>query len=142
MRGGCLCGEISYEVTARLDRCYVCHCTDCQKRSGSAFAINVPAAASSLEVKGEPIALGQRRREGPPATVYFCASCLTRLYTFNPAYTGFVMLRGGSLDQAFALDPSAHLWIKSKQAWVVIPDGVIALPTQPADAAGWRALLE
>lgn len=142
LTGRCLCGAVSYKALGLLDRCYVCHCTDCQRRSGSAFAINVPVAAQGFEVSGRTIVLSREHIDGRSNAIHFCPSCLTRLYTVNPAWPGSVILRGGSLDEARHLIPSAHIWTRSRQKWVPLPAGVTVLETQPLDGDGWRALME
>ncbi|MGY4395551.1 hypothetical protein ACVWZA_000712 [Sphingomonas sp. UYAg733] len=141
LTGRCLCGELSYKALGRLDRCYVCHCTDCQKRSGSSFIVTLPVAAETFELSGDTITVEPKRGDAPPAVVHFCPSCLCRIFTVSPARPGFVMLRGGSLDDTTGLDPAVHIWTSSKQSWVELPEGVPALANQPTDAAEWLALL-
>ena len=141
LTGQCLCGDVSLSGLGRANRCYVCHCTDCQKRSGSSFIMTVPVEADSFAVAGETIAVVQRRGEAPPAYVHFCPSCLCRLFTVSPSWPGFIMLRGGSLDQAADLLPSVHIWTRSKQSWLELPNGVRTIATQPSDASAWRGLL-
>ncbi len=71
LTGGCACGAIRYEITAMPYLLYACHCTECQRRSGSAFALNMPVATETLRiVKGSPKgwrnvgASGRRRSTG------------------------------------------------------------------------------
>jgi hypothetical protein len=140
--GGCLCGAVRYRVTPTMRfRAYACHCTDCQTRSGSAFAIQLGVLASDLAVDGAVIRGEHVQPSGAVASIYACRTCLTRLYTTNDRRAGMANLRAGTLDASRDLVPAAHLWVASKLAWVAIPDDAIIYDRQPADAAEWLRIL-
>lgn len=142
LTGGCLCGSVRYDVrqTVRFPA-YACHCTDCQTRSGSAFGIQQAVLASDFTATGDLIRGEHVQPSGAVAGIFACAKCLTRVYTDNDQRPGIVNLRAGTLDNSRDIVPAAHLWVSSKQPWVVIPDGVLVLDRQPTDAAQWRAIL-
>lgn len=143
LTGGCLCGAVRYTVRQTMRfQSYACHCTDCQRRSGSAFGIQQSVLADDLSVEGELIRGEHVQPGGAVAGIYACKVCLTRLYTDNNLRPGIVNLRAGTLDISHTMTPAAHLWVGSKQPWVVIPTEAIVMETQPADTAGWLAIFK
>jgi hypothetical protein len=82
--GGCLCGLIRYRLADEPITLYVCHCTECQRRTGSAFALSMVAFKSALELlQGDPrtfaVTSGRIQRCGK-----FCVECSTRLWNEPP----------------------------------------------------------
>ncbi len=142
LAGGCLCGAVRYVAQPRIAfKSYACHCTDCQTRSGSAFAIQLPVIADDLTITGDMIVGHHVQPSGAVAQIFACRTCLTRIHVTNDQRPGIVTLRAGTLDDSPTLVPGFHVWVTSKQAWVVIPDDVPSLAAQPADAAEWQKLL-
>ena len=142
LNGGCLCGAVRYCVKPGFRmKPYACHCTDCQTRSGSAFGIQLAVMTADLEVVG-PLVVGEHiQPSGAKAGIYACAKCLTRIYTDNDRRPGIANLRAGTLDDSETLIPGFHVWIQSKQPWVVIPNDVPALAEQPVTPKEWMRLL-
>lgn len=142
LRGRCLCGMVRYTVRPGLRmRPYACHCHDCQRRTGSAFGIQLGIAEVDLSVEGEVMEGRHVQPSGAVAGIFACAACLTRLWTTNDRRPGIVNLRAGTLDNSPEIEPAAHFWISSKQPWIVLPEGVVALDTQPQSPAEWMQLL-
>lgn len=143
LTGGCLCGQVRYKVRQTMRfLAYACHCSDCQRRTGSAFGIQQSVLASDLVVEGELLRGEHVQPSGAVAGIYACKACLTRIYTDNDKRPGIVNLRAGTLDSSPELVPEAHLWVTSKQPWVVIPEDALVFETQPQDQAGWIAILK
>ncbi|MEO9229952.1 MAG: GFA family protein [Devosia sp.] len=124
-----------------MARCYACHCTDCQRRSGSAFALILPVNSAHFAATGKVVAVEQPEGHGRVAKLHACPTCLTRLFTTNPAWPGVTMIRVGTLDDTQAVRPAFHIWTRSKQPWVLLPSDVPHLETEPSDLNEWRALL-
>lgn len=142
LSGGCACGQLRYTWTAGIKfRIYACHCKDCQTRSGSAFALQMGTMANDLSVLGNTIEGKIVQPSGAVATQFACPQCLTRVYASNDQRPGYLTVRAGTLDDSNSITPAFHLWVKSKQPWVVIPDGVPTLVTQPTNQAEWMPLL-
>lgn len=142
LTGGCLCDAVRY--TARPGfrmKPYACHCTDCQRRSGSAFGIQLAVMEADLAVEGDTIVGHHVQPSGAVAAITACARCLTRLFTSNDRRPGIVNLRAGTLDNSRDLTPAAHFWVQSKQPWIVLPDDAPALAEQPSTPAEWMQLL-
>ncbi len=141
LTGGCLCGKVRYSVKQTMRfRSYACHCTDCQRRSGSAFGIQQSVLSADLTVEGEILRGEHVQPSGAVAGIYACKVCLTRIYTDNNARPGIANLRAGTLDNSPTMVPASHLWVQSKQPWVVIPQDAVVMETQPTDVAGWMAI--
>ena len=120
--GGCQCGSVRYRLKAEPLALAVCHCRECQRQSGSAFALslNVPTEAFSL-VSGELKTFTTVCDSGRTKECAFCGSCGTRIY--HRGKWG-MSIKAGTLDDTSNLSPNAHYWTKRKQPWVQIPEGV------------------
>jgi len=142
IEGGCLCGALRYTVnTKAMPNCYACHCTDCQTQSGSALGLQMPLFTAMLTIEGE-LRKGERETSDGVAVSYWaCAKCGNRIYAENTQRAGMVVLRAGTLDDSNALTPAAHLWVKSKQPWMTIPDDVIIYEEQPDTQQEWMKIL-
>lgn len=139
--GGCGCGAVRYRFTDRGFRPYACHCHGCQRRQGSAFAVNQQVVEADLVVEGSVIEGQAQGLTGATIRLFACPHCLTRIWTFNPTRPGIVTLRTGTRDDSPQLVPAFHIWTSRKQPWIVLPEGVTALEEGPADAAEWMRLI-
>lgn len=136
LTGGCLCGGLRYELAAEPLLAYVCHCTDCQHLTSSAFsvAVTVPDSAFRL-TKGEPRLLQKTAASGRVIARWICPDCACWV-TSDPqpgTEAGELIrrVRGGTLDDTSWLRPTAHFWTRSKQNWVILPEGDEIFATQP-----------
>ena len=140
MTGGCSCGAIRYEIASFPLLLYTCNCTDCQTRSGSAFALNMPVAAGGFRItQGQPKAWRSISPKGVPVTSWFCGGCGVRLYGERAGRAESVNVRAGTLDDTSWLVPAAHFFTRSTsaQAWVQPVAGASCFETQPD---GWGEL--
>lgn len=124
--GGCLCGEIRYEV----DRSGVvgqahCHCLDCQRATGSAFATFcfVPDASFRASA-GEATGFTVKGTSGNGVTRFFCPRCGAQLYSEVEMMPGVKFVKSGSLDDASWMQPQAVFWCDTAQPWVDMPTGL------------------
>ena len=142
LTGGCVCGEVRFRVKPgmRLNP-YACHCKDCQKRTGSAFAVQMTVMEKDFTVEGELTTGLYQQPSGTISEIYGCAKCLSRVYAKNNERAGLINLRIGNIDDGHKITPVFHLWTSSKHDWVVIDSNVTALATQPEDSKGWIKLL-
>src|SRR5215208_1434106 len=134
--GGCLCGAIRYRVASEPLTVYACHCTDCQRRTGSAFALSMVVALSSIELtSGAPASYHAALSDGRVKHGKLCAACGTRLWGEPVKRPSIAVLQPGTLDDTSWLKPVAHLWASEAQPWFTFPVGVRVYQTQPEDAA-------
>jgi hypothetical protein len=145
LTGGCPCGAIRYEVASFPLLLYACHCTNCQRTSGSAFALNMPVTAKDFHVlQGEP--KGWRRLSPTRADVtsWFCGDCGGRIFGERVGRPQSVNIRAGTLDDTTWLVPVAHMYMRSAQPWVSPAANAECFETGPADlrpfAEKWRAM--
>ncbi len=139
--GGCQCGAVRYRINADRLTGYACHCRECQKQAASAFGLSVPVFLTGLEVDGETESWRRPTDSGSHTNCHFCKTCGSRLFHAGENRPGLVTIKGGSLDNAVELDPVAHIWTRSKQSWVVLPEGVPQWETQPQTQSEWMELL-
>ncbi len=102
--GSCQCGAITFEAEIDPKQVNICHCTDCQAFSGSAFRVSVPAAAKDFKLlSGEPKAYVKTAESGNKRVQMFCPTCGSHLYTV-PSETD----KGASTASASARSASAR----------------------------------
>ena len=123
MQGGCQCGRVRYRIEGAPLGLAVCHCTECQRQSGSAFGMSlaVPSDAFRLTA-GELRSFTVQCESGRTKRCTFCPDCGTRIY--HQVLEAVMSLKPGTLDDTSWLAPDSHYWTKRKQPWVVLPDGV------------------
>src|SRR5690242_19233080 len=118
MSGGCQCGAIRYEILDEPKTLYLCHCTQCQRQSSSAFGMSLTVARSSLRITGAPKSWTRDADSGKAVVCLFCGECGTRLFHDRPSAADVINVKAGTLDDTSWLAPVGHLWTKSAQAWV------------------------
>jgi hypothetical protein len=133
--GGCHCGKIRYEVTEAPQLVYTCHCTDCQRITGTAFSLGValPETAFRLTV-GEPRALQRMPESSRLNTRFVCPDCASWVYSLPRG--GVIFVRAGTLDDTSWLRPTRHIWTRSKQPWVAFAEGDEIFEAQPSEEIG------
>jgi hypothetical protein len=140
--GGCQCGAVRYTVRPSIRlRLYACHCTDCQTRSGSSFTLQQTVLAADLEVTGDLAEGGSANPSGARVRLYACPACQCRIYGANETRPEVVIVRAGTFDHSASLVPDVHVWVRSKQPWIRLPDDAEAHETQPDTPEAWAALL-
>jgi hypothetical protein len=145
MTGGCSCGAIRYQITSFPLLLYSCNCTNCQRASGSAFALNMPVRARDFHIlQGAPKPWRHSSPSGVAVISWFCGDCGARLYGDRAGRAEIVNLRAGTLDDTSWLVPAAHMFMRSAQAWVQPAAGAECHETEPADfraaAEKWRGM--
>ena len=120
---------------------YACHCTDCQSRTGSAFSEHMLFALADLTCEGELDTAEYTEPSGAQSKIYGCAKCKARIYAVNNSREGMASLRCGTLDNSSEVIPAAHIWIKSKQPWIALPDDAVTMEEQPRSNEDWIKLV-
>lgn len=130
--GGCQCGTVRYRLEGEPVALVACHCTECQRQSGSAFGMSliVPKDAFQL-LSGEPKQFDRTADSGRSVECAFCPACGTRIYHEPSSSKDTLNIKPGTLDDTSWLSPALHVWTKSKQPWVLIPEGVRCFEGQP-----------
>jgi hypothetical protein len=130
--GTCHCRSISF--TAEVDPAHVvlCHCSDCQVLSGSAFRMSVIAPIESLDVRGEPKRYIKVADSGAQRAQLFCPECATPLFTMAAQNPTSVTIRLGSVRQRAQLVPVAQIWKRSAMPWLARLDDIPGSAEQQA----------
>jgi hypothetical protein len=128
LQGGCLCGAVRFEISAPLLSAGYCHCTHCQRRTGTGSSANGRVARSGFRLLAGH---DQLRSFKPPTGVpkLFCTRCGSALFSGDPFTDEEVAVRLGALDR----DPGTHLqyrqFVDSAAPWEAIPqDGLRRYP--------------
>jgi len=117
--GGCHCGRLSYEADVDPEKVGVCHCTDCQRLSGSAFTAFVPVPKEAFRLRGQPRIYVKTAESGNRRAQAFCPDCGTRLYASAEKDAQVFNLRIGTARQRAALAPKSQVWCRSALPWVM-----------------------
>jgi hypothetical protein len=137
--GRCACGEVRYRMNSAPLFVHACHCTECQRLSGGAFAINALIEAERLETlagAAEPVPV--TGTSGKPQTIYRCPRCQVALWSHYPgAGRKLAFVRVGTLDEPARLPPDIHIFISTKLPWVELPDGVPAVKEYYSARSCW-----
>ena len=118
--GGCQCGFITYEAEADPEQVGICHCTDCQKFSGGAFRIGIPAPEETFRLlSGAPTTYVKTAESGGRRAQVFCPRCGTHIYsTSTGAGAKIFRIRVPTARQNNALPPKRQGWVRSAQRWL------------------------
>jgi len=126
MEGRCTCGEIRYRLTDRPLFTHCCHCTWCQRETGSAFVLNAMIESACIEVHhGATEAVLTPSASGKGQVIHRCPRCRVALWShYAGAGELIAFVRVGTLEEAAKLPPDIHIFTETRLPWVVIPEGV------------------
>lgn len=117
LKGGCLCGAVSYEVTGDPQRFYHCHCMRCRKSSGTGHATNLMLANAQLTFsQGESLVKRYKVPEAKRFTRQFCGNCGSSVARVVPEIDA-VVIPAGSLDSEIPIKPQARIFWDSRADW-------------------------
>jgi hypothetical protein len=121
--GGCACGAVRYRLGARPMFTHCCHCIDCQKQTGGAFAINALIETDRIEMlDGKPVKYEMPSPSGRGHDVYRCATCAVALWSDYGRRPYLRFVRVATLDAPHAIAPDVHIFTRSKAPWVRLPE--------------------
>jgi len=115
--GHCHCGAISYEADVDPTTAGICHCTDCQALTGSAFRVIVRAPAATFVLRGSPTIYIKTADSGTRRAHAFCPTCGSPVYASAVQDPPTYSLRIGTLRQRHALPPLRQIWCQSALPW-------------------------
>ena len=128
--GRCTCGAVRYRLTDRPLFVHACHCTWCQRETGTAFAWNAMIEADRVELlAGTPEALTIPSNSGRGQKVTRCPACRIALWSnYSGAGDAVRFVRVGTLASPGNLPPDIHIFTSTRQPWLPLPAGVPAVP--------------
>ena len=118
--GGCFCGHVTYRATVDPAQVFICHCTDCQRHSGTAYGVVVGVEAGQFQqLSGVLKTYDKIADSGTVRVLAFCPECGTRIHATSAGEPdGFMGLRLGTVDQRDRLPPTAQVFCRSALGWV------------------------
>ena len=124
MEGHCSCSRVRYRVGAKPIITHCCHCSWCQRETGSAFAVNAVVETSEIDIVfGEPETIVTPSASGKGQKIVRCAHCRVALWShYAGAGEALSFLRVGTLDDPDLCPPDVHIFTSTKRQWVRLPE--------------------
>ena len=128
--GGCSCGAIRYQMNRNPIFVHCCHCTYCQRETGTAFGLNALIEASQVDLlQGTLDRVELESKSGKGQSIFRCSSCQIAVWShYGAAGELLSFVRVGTLDDAAQIGPSIHIYTSTKQPWVTLSDEVASVP--------------
>jgi hypothetical protein len=118
VHGECHCGSVAYDAEVDPSRVTICHCTDCQRLTGSAYRVSVPTLRTDFVLlRGSPATYVKTGDSGARRAQVFCPQCGSPLYTYAVDDPRVYGLRVGCIEQRRQLPPQRQIWCRSALAW-------------------------
>lgn len=126
--GQCACGQTRYRLTGSPLFVHCCHCLSCQRESGSGFALNAMYEADHVMLlQGTPEKIDTPSESGKGQMYVRCPSCKVALWShYGGAGDALAFVRVGTLENPQSMGPDVHIFTRSKQPWVQLPEAVPA----------------
>ena len=126
----CRCGQLSATVTGEPVRVSVCHCLNCKKRSGSAFAVQARWPRENVEIEGRSKTFVIVADSGNRATFHFCPDCGSDVFyeidgKFDDKFNDLIAIPLGVFDDPYFAKPEYSVWEQRKHDWVEIVGGQV-----------------
>ena len=138
MEGGCNCGAVRYRLLAPPMFTHCCHCTWCQRETGSAFALNAMIERDRLDVTGAVVMERLPSASGKGQEIARCPVCRVAVFShYAGAGRALAFVRVGTLDTPAACPPDVHIFTATKQPWVVFPAGAKVFEEYYKSAEVW-----
>ena len=118
--GGCLCGRVRYSASGEPIFSGICHCQDCQKFSGSAFAAVIALPKAAVTVTGTLKIFTKNGDSGQPISRMFCPECGSGIMDEAVVMPDVAMLNVGTLDDPSWVKPASQIYCDSAQSWALL----------------------
>ena len=117
----CRCGQLRATATGEPVRVSVCHCLDCQKRSGSAFAVQARWPVEQVAIEGRSNCFEKVADSGNRISFHFCPECGSDVhYAIDGKFDGLVAIPLGAFDDPYFAVPAFSVWEERQHEWVEI----------------------
>lgn len=136
LTGGCQCGALRYEITQPPLMIYNCHCTNCRRIGGSAFATPVTVLEAAFAfTQGTPQTYEWQSDAGNTRFGWLCGTCGSRIAHGQKPSSSVLSVRSGTLDDSSWVEPVGDIWTRSALPWVALSGQRIEVEQQPTDYA-------
>ena len=119
--GNCLCGGVRFQILDELEPIQVCHCSQCRKAQGTAFATNTPVQMTAFQLD-RGAELLKSFEASPGKQRVFCSECGSPIYSKKNALPDVLRIRPGLINEPLSVKPVAHFYTESKANWWLIND--------------------
>ena len=134
LTGRCQCGAVTYEIRGLPLTFYLCHCTECQKQSASAFGESLQVNVADVVFSGERGEWSRLTDTGRTLAGALCPNCGTRLSHHSRGET-VMSIKAGTLDDRSWLRPAGHIWTRSRQPWMQFGPDELVFEMRPEKGA-------
>jgi len=132
--GGCLCGQVTFTISAPPVRMAHCHCRDCQRSSGAGHMSLAFFKEDDVAIRGEATGYGATADSGNINTRYFCPKCGSRVFSRNSGRPGMIGIAVGSAEQSDWFEPGAVVYTRNRSRWDHTPEDIPNFETMPPPA--------
>lgn len=122
--GGCMCGQIRYELRGEATWVWQCYCRDCQQATGTGHTTIAAYHHENVSLVGSPQHYTTIGDTGGRVTRHFCANCGSRLFTTGDLPGPLWIFQSGTLDDPNSVSPTAAIYVKDRIAWDHVPAGL------------------
>jgi len=140
MNGGCLCGAVRYEVQGDPAFSGICHCSDCQKATGSSHVAIMAVPEAAVKITGETKGFEVVGESQGTISRNFCPTCGSLLFSKPSRMAGIILLTAGTLDDPSTYKPQVVIYTRSRPEWAKLSGGLPefegAPPPPPSGAGG------
>jgi hypothetical protein len=138
--GGCLCGSVRFQAVGRPMMVMVCHCTMCQRATGSAFSVEPVFLKERVELRGESLASYSHRSSDHGRLLHFsfCQTCGNRIGLTLERFPTVQIVYAGAFDDPTWIIPDSHIFTANAAPWSLFPSGVPCFAQHMFKADGTR----
>lgn len=117
----CSCGQLTVTTEGEPVRISICHCLDCQRRTGSAFGVQARFARDKITVSGRSTPYVRIAESGNRATFHFCPDCAAIVYYELEAFPDFAAVPVGAFADPTFPPPTVSVYEARRHAWTAVP---------------------
>ena len=127
----CHCGAVTLACEGEPRKVSMCHCLDCQRRTGSPFSVAVFYARERVRVDGGTHRFTRDSASGFPVTFHFCPACGTNVFWEPARLPDLIGVAIGTFADPDFPPPEQSVWTRDKHRWLALPDGMSAHDSNP-----------
>lgn len=121
----CVCGQLKVNYNGEITKTSICHCFECQKRTGSAFGIQVRVDESQVNIEGESTIFKRKGDSGGVVTFHFCPTCGSTVYWELDGMPGSLVIAAGSFVDPQLPSPTFMVYGNRKHHWIKMPETAV-----------------
>lgn len=124
-QASCCCGQLSLAYHGEITKTSMCHCFECQRRTGSAFGIQTRLESNKVSIEGTSTIFQRKGDSGGTATFHFCPQCGSTVYWELDGIPGSTIVAAGSFTNPELPSPTFMVYGNRKHHWVILPDTAV-----------------